>query len=86
MMDKNLAEAIARLRGVTSANKPAEKASEPAKPAETPGVPTPPKSGNSENAAVLDSLLAQAPDTPDADKQYTMEDLDNFLKMYIKKD
>lgn len=84
-MDKNLAEAIARLRGVTS-NKVTERPSEKSvTQAKTDAAPMPPKV-SLQNAAALSSLLAQAPDTPDADRQYTMEDLDNFLKTYINKD
>lgn len=83
MVDKKMVDAINRLRGVS----PSVPASKPKKEAnaQTQVEPAAAPTASAEDKAAFENLMAKAPadNTPEADKKYTMEDLNNFLATLI---
>lgn len=86
MVDKSMVEAINRLRGV-SPSVPVPKSEKKEAQEKTLGAPTPTPTQTikEEDKAAFERLMAKAPEdnTPEAEKKYTMEDLNNFLEMLI---
>ncbi|MBR1825743.1 MAG: hypothetical protein IJ770_04060 [Alphaproteobacteria bacterium] len=86
MVDKSMVDAINRLRGV-SPSVPVSKTKSKESPEKSPiaSQPSAAPTASAEDKAAFNNLIAKAPvdNTPEAEKKYTMEDLNNFLATII---
>lgn len=84
MVDKKMVDAINRLRGV-SPSVPAPKSKSKEKEMTVSDTPPAAPPVSAEDKAAFENLMAKAPEdnTPESEKKYTMEDLNNFLATLI---